>query len=142
VVARVAARGGRYTIIGYKGKQVRDQLHAYDVVRAMHEFSEAPRLGEVYNLGGGRDNGASVLECIGRLEQMTGKSLSADYQPNERVGDHICYITNLGKFRSHYPKWSVTRSLDDILGEMLRAEWATQGELTHDAAIGRTPAFV
>ncbi len=123
-LARVAVRGGRYTIIGYKGKQVRDQLHAADVVSAMHAFAEHPRCGEVYNLGGGRDNSASVIECIDRLEAMSGKPIATDYQPAERVGDHICYITNLAKFKSHYPSWTVSRSLDDILEEMLRAEWA------------------
>jgi CDP-paratose 2-epimerase len=127
-LARVAAGGGRYTIIGYKGKQVRDQLHAIDVIRAAHAFSLAPRPGEVYNLGGGRGNSASVLECIARLEEMTGRRMQVDYQPVNRVGDHICYITNLNKLRSHYPTWDVSRSLDDILEDMLRAEWAQQGD--------------
>lgn len=133
-LARVAAQGGKYTIIGYKGKQVRDQLHAHDVVRAMHAFAENPRCGEAYNLGGGRGNSASVIECIARLEQMTGRKMILDYQPVNRVGDHICYITNLNKFQSHYPTWNVSRSLDDIFDEMLRAEWATHGEKNDEYA--------
>jgi CDP-paratose 2-epimerase len=134
-LARVVVSGGRYTIIGYKGKQVRDQLHGEDVVRAMHVFSEKPRPGEVYNLGGGRGNSASVLECIDRLQQMSSKSITTQYEPTPRVGDHICYITDLKKFRSHYPSWNVEHSLDDILEEMIRAEWAIQGERSYDNAI-------
>ena len=126
-LARVVVRQGQYTIIGYKGKQVRDQLHAQDVVRAAHAFAQAPRPGEVYNLGGGRENGASVLECIDRLQQMADRKITTRYEPANRRGDHICYITDLRKFRSHYPSWNVSRSLDDILEELLRAEWASQG---------------
>ena len=131
------AAGRRYTIIGYKGKQVRDQLHACDVVRAAHAFADSPRPGEVYNLGGGRENSASVLECIQRLEEMTGKTIVTHYEPTNRVGDHVCYITNLGKIRSHYPDWHVSRSVDDILEEMLRAEWAAKGERLHESAFDR-----
>ena len=133
-LARVVVSRGQYTIIGYKGKQVRDQLHGRDVVRAMHVFTENPRPGEVYNLGGGRGNSASVIECISRLQQMSGKSITTEYDPTPRVGDHICYITDLKKFRSHYPNWDVEHSLDDILEEMLRAEWSIQGETSYDAA--------
>lgn len=133
-LARVAARGEKYTIIGYKGKQVRDQLHAWDVVNAMYRFVQAPRQGEAYNLGGGRANSASVLECIRKLEQLTGRAIATEYQPVNRVGDHICYFTNLKKFMSHYPAWTVTRSLDSILEEMVRAEWAQEGVAGHDAA--------
>ncbi len=136
-LARVAVSGERYTIIGYKGKQVRDQLHAYDVVRAAHAFARSPRPGEVYNLGGGRDNSASVLECISRLEEMTGRRIATDYQPVNRTGDHICYITNLAKIRSHYPDWNVSRTLDGILEEMLRSEWAQRGDHLHESAFYR-----
>ena len=113
---------------------MRDQLHAYDVVRAAHALAQSPRPGEVYNLGGGRENSASVLECIRGLEEMTGKKIATDYEPTHRVGDHVCYITNLGKIRSHYPDWRVTRSLDDILEEMLRAEWADTGDGPYEPA--------
>ncbi len=131
-LARVVVRGGKYTIIGYKGKQVRDQLHAYDVIRAMHAFAEAPRPGEVYNVGGGRDNSISVLEAICKLEKLAGRTLSAEYQPAERQGDHVCYITNLKKLRTHYPEWEVSLSLDDILEEMLRAAWAPKGDRVYE----------
>lgn len=137
-LARVAVSGERYTIIGYKGKQVRDQLHAHDVVAAAHAFAKKPRCGEVYNLGGGRGNSASVLECIAKLEAMTGKAILTSYEPTNRVGDHICYITNLSRFRSHYPEWKVSKSLDAILEEMLASEWASQGEPRHDVTIRRT----
>jgi CDP-paratose 2-epimerase len=127
-LTRVAVAGGKYTIIGYKGKQVRDQLHAIDVVRAMHDFIDNPRCGEVYNLGGGRGNSVSILECIQILEGMLGRRIETEYQQANRIGDHVCYITNLTKFRSHYPSWDVSRSLEDIFEEMLRAEWAQQCE--------------
>jgi len=140
-LVRVAVREERYTIIGYKGKQVRDQLHANDVVRAAHAFATAPRPGEVYNLGGGRGNSASVLECIGRIEQMIGRTVTADYHPVNRAGDHICYITNLAKLRSHYPTWNVSRTLDDILEDMLRAEWVPQRGCSYESAgLGRRTA--
>jgi CDP-paratose 2-epimerase len=135
-LVRAVLSGERYTIIGYKGKQVRDQLHAFDLVRAMHVFAENPRAGEVYNMGGGAANSISVLEAISRTEALTGKSLQAGYEPNPRTGDHICYYSNLGRFQAHYPQWSVTRTLDDILEEMLRSEWAQQGESKHGAAVG------
>src|SRR6476620_9264486 len=87
--------GGHYTIFGYKGKQVRDQIHSFDVVRAFEEFIKAPRAGEVYNLGGGRGNSASMMECIKMVEDMTGKNLNSTYTDQNRVGDHICYISDL-----------------------------------------------
>lgn len=133
-LVRVALRGECYTIIGYKGKQVRDQLHSHDVVTAMHAFAEAPRCGEVYNLGGGRENSVSVLEAIRRVEQMSDKKVATKYRDENRIGDHICYITDLSKFRSHFPKWEVSRSLDDILGEMLQSEWAGRCEVSNESA--------
>src|SRR3982750_2242773 len=87
--------GGSYTIFGYKGKQVRDQIHSYDVVRAFEEFIKNPRPGEVYNLGGGRGNSASMMECIMMVEDMTGKKLNSTYTDQNRIGDHICYISDL-----------------------------------------------
>lgn len=103
-----------YRIFGYKGKQVRDNLHAFDVCRAFEEFYRSPRCGEVYNLGGGRENSISVLEAIEAAGDAVGKSLEYEYVDENRVGDHICYISNLGKIRSHFPGWDVTKSLDDI----------------------------
>lgn len=114
--------GGRYTIFGYKGKQVRDQIHSYDVVRAFEEFIQNPRAGEVYNLGGGRENSASILECIKILEDMTGKKLDWTYTDENRIGDHICYISDLSKLKSHYPNWDITKSLQTICEEIVEAQ--------------------
>jgi CDP-paratose 2-epimerase len=119
-LAKVAARGDTYTVIGYKGKQVRDQIHSEDVIRAFEAFYRDPRPGEVYNLGGGRSNAASILELLDRFGQLTGRSIPTRYGETPRVGDHICYITDLAKFRSHYPGWELTHSLDDIVDEMYR----------------------
>lgn len=121
-LVKVTLSGQRYTIFGYKGKQVRDQIHSLDVVRAMEAFIRNPRPGEVYNLGGGRGNSASILECIAKLKDLTGKTLDYDYRAEPRVGDHICYITNLKKLRSHYPSWDLSYPLDRIIEEMVGEE--------------------
>jgi CDP-paratose 2-epimerase len=107
-----------YRIFGYKGKQVRDNIHAFDVVRFMHAFWEHPRQGEVYNLGGGRENSCSVLEAINAISSISGKSMTFEYVDKNREGDHICYISDLGKMRAHFPSWGITRSLSDIFGEV------------------------
>jgi CDP-paratose 2-epimerase len=117
-LAKVAVRGETYTIIGYKGKQVRDQIHSEDVIRAFEAFYRDPRPGEVYNLGGGRGNSASILELLDRFAQLTGRQIATRYDETNRVGDHICYITNLAKFRGHYPSWELSYSLDNIVDEM------------------------
>jgi CDP-paratose 2-epimerase len=116
---KVARSGGHYRIFGYKGKQVRDQIHSFDVVRALEEFAKNPRPGEVYNLGGGRKNSLSILECIDTVEQLTKKKLSWEYVEENRKGDHVCYISDLRKLEAHYPAWSITKSLDDIWKEMM-----------------------
>lgn len=128
-LAKVAIAGDVYNIFGYKGKQVRDQIHSYDVIQALWTFAQNPRPGEVYNLGGGRENAASLLECVAKLDAMLGRKLETRYQEQARKGDHICYISDLSKFRSHYPSWNLTRSLDQILEELVPA--------AHDAALGR-----
>jgi len=119
---KVALSGKPYTVFGYKGKQVRDNIHSFDVVRAFEEFARNPRPGEVYNLGGGRANSVSMLEAIARIEALTGRKINWTYTEQARKGDHICYISNLAKLESHYPGWSVTRNLDSILEEMVAAE--------------------
>ena len=119
---KVALSGKPYTIFGYKGKQVRDNIHSFDVVRAFEEFARNPRPGEVYNLGGGRANSVSMLEAIARIEALTARKINWTYSETSRKGDHICYISNLAKLKSHYPGWSLTRSLDSILEEMVAAE--------------------
>jgi CDP-paratose 2-epimerase len=121
-LVKVALSGGSYTIFGYKGKQVRDNLHSQDVVRAFEEFAKNPRPGEVYNLGGGRENSVSVIEAIALVEEMTGGKITRTYRERARKGDHICYISNLRKLKAHYPEWSVTRSLSAILQELIAAE--------------------
>jgi CDP-paratose 2-epimerase len=118
---KALGEGRLYTIYGYKGKQVRDQIHSHDVVRAMDAFIQAPRPGEVYNLGGGKANSVSILECIDRVEQLTGKKLDYSYSDTNRIGDHICYYSDLRKLKAHYPGWDITRTLDDIFEEFARA---------------------
>ena len=117
-----AVAGKPYTIFGYKGKQVRDQIHSHDVIGAFKAFTRNPRQGEVYNLGGGRENAASVLECIGLIEEIRGFKISLSYQEQNRIGDHICYISDLRKLKTHYPEWSITYSLRDIISEMIKVE--------------------
>jgi CDP-paratose 2-epimerase len=121
-LVKVALSGQGYTVFGYKGKQVRDNIHSVDVVRAFEEFARNPKPGEVYNLGGGRANSISMLEAIARIEALTGKKISWTYSGQARKGDHICYISNLAKLKSHYPAWSVTRDLESMLKEMIAAE--------------------
>ena len=124
-LVKVALSDATYSVFGYKGKQVRDNIHSHDVVRAIEEFAVNPRPGEVYNLGGGRENSISMLEAIAKIEQMTGKKLNWNYVDENRKGDHICYISNLAKFRSHYPNWSITISLDEILRQIIdnQGDW-------------------
>jgi CDP-paratose 2-epimerase len=119
-LVRMAVTGQPYTIIGYKGKQVRDQIHSEDVIRAFEAFYEKPRPGEVYNLGGGPENSASILELIERLEAITGRPIATSYLDRPRVGDHIVYYTDLAKLKSHYPDWTITRTLDDIVIDIVR----------------------
>lgn len=114
--------GGAYTVFGYKGKQVRDNIHSYDVVTAIEAFAANPRPGEVYNIGGGRANSVSVVEAIERIEHRAGRKLNWRYCEEHRTGDHICYISDMRKFQSHYPEWKVTRPLDGILDEMVASQ--------------------
>jgi CDP-paratose 2-epimerase len=125
-LVKVAINGAQYSVFGYKGKQVRDNIHSHDVVRAIEEFAANPRPGEVYNIGGGRENSISILEAIELIEQMTGGKLDWRYVEEARKGDHICYISNLAKFKSHYPKWKITRGLDAILEEIIVSQRAQQ----------------
>lgn len=123
-LVKVALSGGTYSVSGYKGKQVRDNIHSHDVVRAIEEFAANPRPGEVYNMGGGRENSISMLEAISRIEQISGHKMNWRYVEEARKGDHICYISNLGKFKNHYPNWKITRSLDSILEEIIASQRA------------------
>jgi CDP-paratose 2-epimerase len=127
-LVKVALTGGTYSVFGYKAKQVRDNIHSHDVVRAMEEFAANPRPGEVYNLGGGRANSVSMLEAIAKIAEMTGKKLNWKYVDENRKGDHICYISDLRKFESHYPKWKLTKTLDDIFREIIASQQAQQAQ--------------
>lgn len=108
-----------YTIFGYQGKQVRDNIHAYDVARAIETFYEHPAPAQVFNLGGGRANAISILEAFDRAAQLTGKPMRYHYVDQARSGDHLCYISDLSHMRATLPGWDITRSLDDIFQEIV-----------------------
>jgi len=110
--------GREYKVYGYKGKQVRDNIHSEDVARFMYEFWKSPRVAEVYNLGGGKGNACSILEAFQRAEAATGKRMQWQYVDENRIGDHICYYSDLRKMQAHYPGWGITKTLDDIFGEI------------------------
>jgi CDP-paratose 2-epimerase len=117
-LARALREGMRYRIFGYKGKQVRDNIHSYDVCTAIMAFAEHPRANAVYNLGGGRANSCSILEAIAALEELNGCALETEYLEQARRGDHICYISALGRFRADYPGWELTVSLEEIYAQL------------------------
>lgn len=116
--------GRVYKIFGYKGKQVRDNIHSLDVARFIHAFYEKPRCGEVYNIGGGRANSVSIMEAFDRAAALSGKKMNSEYVDQNRAGDHICYISDLSKMKAHYPGWDITKSLDDVFREIYEAEMA------------------
>jgi CDP-paratose 2-epimerase len=119
---KVAREGGKYYIFGYKGKQVRDNIHSVDVISALEAFYNAPRMGEVYNIGGGRRNSCSIHEAIAAAETLFKKKMKVTYKDENRIGDHICYITNMNKFQLHYPEWSITKSLNDIYEDLAASD--------------------
>ena len=121
-LVKVAVKNEKYTVYGYKGKQVRDQIHCHDVVRIFEEFINDPKKAAVYNLGGGRDNSVSILECFEKLRKFTGNEVNYDYTDTNREGDHICYISNINKVKKDYPKWSITKDIDTIFKDMVNAE--------------------
>lgn len=107
-----------YNIYGYKGKQVRDNIHSLDVARFIDAFIQAPRVAEVYNLGGGKDNTCSILEAFALVESISGKPMQYVYVDKNREGDHICYYSDLRKMKAHYPEWNITKPLTDIFKEI------------------------
>jgi CDP-paratose 2-epimerase len=109
-----------YKIFGYKGKQVRDNIHSEDVARFIFAFYQNPRSGEVYNLGGSKDNSCSIIEAFCLTEELTGKRQVYRYVEQNRSGDHICYYSDLTKIRAHYPSWDITKSLRETLQEIVR----------------------
>jgi CDP-paratose 2-epimerase len=108
-----------YTIFGYKGKQVRDNIHSYDVSRFIEEFINAPRIAEVYNLGGGKDNTCSIWEAFNLVEKHSHKKMNYVYDEKNREGDHICYYSDLRKMKSHYPGWNITISLEETIKQIV-----------------------
>jgi CDP-paratose 2-epimerase len=113
--------GREYKIFGYKGKQVRDNIHSLDVARFMAAFVDTPRSGEVYNLGGGKANSTSILEAFKLTESFTGKTQVHSYVDKNRVGDHICYYSDLRKIRNHFPAWDITQSLSETIRQIVES---------------------
>ena len=120
-LVRTAVEGRTYRIFGYGGKQVRDNIHSYDVARFIHCFADRPGVAEVYNIGGGRGNSVSILEAFEWVRALTGHEMKHEYVDRPREGDHVCYISDLRKAREHFPEWDVTRSLPVIFEEIYRA---------------------
>ena len=120
-LARAVRDGLPYRIYGYKGKQVRDNIHSVDVCGAIAAFIGRPSAGAVYNLGGGRANSVSMLEAIDRFESLFGRRLDWEYVEEPRRGDHICYISDLSRLRADFPDWELSKSLDDIFDDFARA---------------------
>jgi len=117
--------GKEYKVFGYKGKQVRDNLHSEDVARFMLAFAQNPRCGEVYNLGGGLENSCSILEAFALAERFTGRKQVWTYVEGNRIGDHICYYSDLRKMKAHYPGWGITKNLDETFAEIAKA-WSSR----------------
>jgi len=121
--------GKTYSIYGYKGKQVRDNIHSLDVVRFMEAFIQNPRIAEVYNLGGGKENTCSILEAFAITESFTGKAQQYQYIDKNREGDHICYYSDLRKMKAHYPAWDITESLKETIRQIVEAWKIRNGQL-------------
>lgn len=113
--------GKTYRVFGYKGKQVRDNIHSLDVVTFMERFIDKPRNGEVYNIGGGRANSVSILEAFELVSSISGKRMNWEYLDQSRAGDHICYISNLEKAKGHYPQWDITKNIETIFEDICRS---------------------
>ncbi len=114
--------GKAYTVFGYKGKQVRDNIHSFDLVNAFYHFFKNPRCGEVYNIGGGRFANVSILEAIEICERVSGKKLNYEYIEKNRIGDHVWWISDVSKFKSHYPEWGYKYNIEDTIREIYEAQ--------------------
>jgi CDP-paratose 2-epimerase len=114
--------GRTYRVFGYKGKQVRDNIHSGDVARFIAGFIEAPRVAEVYNIGGGKQNACSILEAFDLVREVSGQAQVFEYVDENRIGDHICYYSDLRRMRAHYPDWDITVSLPEIVQQIV-ASW-------------------
>lgn len=117
-LVKCAATGRPYTVFGYKGKQVRDNIHAFDLVNAFWRFFQAPRSGEVYNIGGSRHSNCSMLEAISIAERLTGRPMNWSYSEDNRIGDHIWWISDVSRFQSHYPDWVYAYDIERIIAEI------------------------
>ena len=117
-LVKCAITGTPYRVFGYKGKQVRDNIHSFDLVNAFWHFFQKPRSAEVYNIGGGRHSNCSMAEAIAKAEKLTGHPMNWSYDETNRIGDHIWWISDIRRFQEHYPDWSLTRDIDGILSEM------------------------
>ena len=115
---KCAISGEKYSVFGYKGKQVRDNIHSYDLVNMFWNFYQKPRMGEVYNAGGSRHSNCSMIEAIKMCEEITGKKMNWSYTETNRIGDHIWWISDVRKFKSHYPEWEYTFNVKEILVEI------------------------
>ncbi len=115
---RCNLEGKKYTVYGYKGKQVRDNIHSLDVALFIEAFIKAPRVGEVYNIGGGKNNTCSILEAFETISTISGLPMQYEYFDQNRVGDHICYYSDLTKMKAHYPSWNITIPLQKIFEEI------------------------
>jgi CDP-paratose 2-epimerase len=122
---RCNLEGRSYTVFGYKGKQVRDNIHSLDVARFVEAFIETPRVAEVYNIGGGKANSISILEAFKLIEDISGKPMVYTYNETNRIGDHICYYSDLDKMRAHFPNWDITKDLRTTFEEIHQA-WVTR----------------
>jgi CDP-paratose 2-epimerase len=120
-LVKCCVTGEPYTVIGYDGKQVRDNIHACDLVTAFDLFIQRPSKGAVYNIGGGRENSCSVLEAIAMAEEITGRKMQVTFEDTPRVGDHKWWISDTSKFRADYPEWKITKSLREIVTEIAEA---------------------
>ena len=117
-LVKCSITGDPYTIFGYQGKQVRDNIHAFDLVNMIWHYHQNPRPGEVYNVGGGRHSNCSMREAIASCEELTGKPMDIHYSDEHRIGDHIWYISDTRRFQGHYPAWSYTYDLPHLLQEI------------------------
>ena len=115
---KCAITGTEYTIFGYKGKQVRDNIHSWDLVNMFWHFYQNPRQGEVYNAGGSRHSNCSMMEAIDICENITGKKMNFKYSETNRIGDHIWYISDVSKFKNHFPNWEYKFGMEDILSQI------------------------
>lgn len=131
-----------YRIFGYKGKQVRDNIHSHDVARFMFEFYQNPRSGEVYNLGGGKSNSCSILEAFEIVSRFTGKQQKHVYVDEPRIGDHICYYSDLRKMKAHYPAWDISISLEETIRQIVASWTARTSALQSEIPNPKSPASV